>query len=349
MKLRPIFATILLIQSLAIYGEGKPEQTVKTRVSDAHFALGTICTITLYSADTDDVLESAFDIIDDIESKMSINEASSEVASINKMAGIAPVKVSADTFYVIEQSLSYFDAGRGKFDITVQPLVELWGIGTERARIPSKSEIDTAMTLIGSADVVLSQAESTVFLKRAGMAIDLGGIAKGFAADRVRDYLVERDYDRGILNFGGNIIAFGEKPGGAPWIIGIQDPFDTRGTPVATVDLTGESSVVTSGIYERYFERDGRRYHHILDPDTGYPADNELASVTIISKLGIVADVFSTIAFALGITNGAALIENTPSLDAVFTTKSREVYITSGLTECFAMSKSAYILKPLNL
>lgn len=343
MKRQAILVYILLFTSFALHGGANKEE----RFSDAHFALGTVCTITLYGQSSKDVFQGAFDIIDDIESKMSVSLPNSEVAAINRSAGVAPVTVSDDTFAVVEQSLVYLDASDGKFDITVQPLVELWGIGTEQARIPAQAEIDAAIGLIDAMDVELSRLNSTVYLKRTGMAIDLGGIAKGYAADQVKDYLIDQGFAKGILNFGGNIVTFGQKASGDPWIIGIQDPYDSRGTPVGTVSLSA-GAVVTSGIYERYFERDGRRYHHILDTDTGYPVDNELASVSIVADQGIVADVFSTIVFALGVTKGTSLLESIPSIDGVLITKGREVFVTSGIITSFSVSNTDYYLESNN-
>ena len=341
MKSVATITCILLLPLFTGFSEGKEEE----RFSDTHFAMGTVCTITLYGSDDAKAFQGAFDLIDELESKMSVSKSGSEVAAINAQAGIEPVKVSTETFFVIEQSLRYTELSGGKFDVTVGPLVELWGIGSGPPRVPERTEIDAAVALIGSGDVELNNQDSTVYLKRPGMAVDLGGIAKGYAADRVREYLLENGHSKGILNLGGNIVTFGEKPGGDPWIIGIQDPFDSRGTPVGTVKLPA-GSVVTSGVYERYFEQGGRRYHHILDPDTGYPVENELVSISIIGEAGIVADAFSTLIFALGVTKGAEMLESMPSLDGVFITKELEVYVTSGIKDLFSISNPDYHLKP---
>jgi FAD:protein FMN transferase len=342
MKHRVILTCLLMISSVAAFSEGKEEE----RFSATHFAMGTVCTITLYGNDDTKAFQGAFALIDELESKMSVSKSGSEVAAINAAAGIAPVKVSAETFFVIEQSLEYMEISGGKFDVTVQPLVELWGIGTGPPRVPGKTDIDAAVALIGAGDVELNYQNSTIYLKRSGMAVDLGGIAKGYAADRVEEYLIDYGHNKGILNFGGNIIMFGAKPGGDPWVIGIQDPFDSRGTPIGTVKLPA-GSVVTSGIYERYFEQGGRRYHHILDPETGYPVENELVSISIIGDSGIVADAFSTLIFALGVTKGAEILESIPSLDGVFITKELDVHTTSGIKDRFSISNPDYHFKPL--
>ncbi|MBT3275547.1 MAG: FAD:protein FMN transferase [Spirochaetales bacterium] len=340
---RAIIAGMLFLVSGILFAGGKEEQ----RFSDAHFALGTVCTITLYGRSNEAAFKGAFDLVDEIESKMSVSITGSEVGLINKAAGSAPVIVSGETFFVIEESLKYSALSDGAFDITVQPLVDLWGIGTEFAQIPSTVEIESAVNLIGYRDVEMNRRDSSVFLNRTGMAVDLGGIAKGYATDRVKDYFLDLSFKTGILNFGGNIVTFGRKSGGDPWVIGIQDPFDSRGKPIGTVEFSG-GAVVTSGIYERYFERNGIRYHHILDPVTGFPVENEIVSISIIADRGIVADVFSTIAFALGVTKGIGLLETIPSLDGIFITKEREVYITSGIKETFLVTNEEYFLRSLD-
>ncbi len=333
-------ACILLVPPAAAFGGGNKEN----RFSDSHFAMGTICTVTLFGRNDAKAFDGAFELIDELEWKMSVSIAESEVAAINAAAGIAPVKVSEDTFFVIEQSLTYTEKSGGKFDITVGPLVELWGIGLGPGRVPEQSEIDAALALIGYEDVELNYQDSSVYLKRPGMAVDLGGIAKGYAADRLKEYLLENGHSRGIIDLGGNIVTFGEKPGGDPWIIGIQDPFDSRGIPIGTVSLPA-GSVVTSGVYERFFEQDGRRYHHILDPDTGYPVENELVSVSIIADLGIAADAFSTLIFALGLRKGVELLESISSIDGILVTKELDVYVTSGVRDRFSISNPEYHLK----
>lgn len=312
--------------------------------SDSHFAMGTVCSITLYEEVENFQFKEVFDLIDDIESRMSVQISTSEISAVNKAAGSRPSAVSDDTFAVIEESVRYSEIGMGKFDVTVRPLVELWGIGTEAARVPDSSEIGAALALVDYTDIVLEESEKSVFLKEPGMGVDLGGIAKGYGADKVKKYLVERGFSRGIINFGGNVIAFGVKPSKEFWRIGIQDPFDSRGSQIGIIH-TRENSIVTSGIYERYFEKDGALYHHILDTDTGYPVDNTLASVTVVTGECITADAFSTLLFSLGVAEGMKLIENTTELEGIFVTKNKEIYASSGLKESFLVKNTEYILK----
>ncbi len=248
------------------------------------------------------------DKISDIENKMSLNISTSEINKINKNAGIAPVKVSKNTFDVVKASLIYSEKTKGSFDITVEPLVSIWGIGTDKARIPSKDEINNALKLINYKDVVTNEKESTIMLKRKGQAIDLGAIAKGYTADELKKVLLNYNVSSAFLNLGGNIYVLGNKPDKTPWKIGVQNPLEPRGDYLGIVSVS-DKSVVTSGNYERFFERNGKRYHHIFDTKTGYPAEKGLISVSIISDKSIDGDALSTSVYTLGLDEGKKLIE----------------------------------------
>jgi thiamine biosynthesis lipoprotein len=173
------------------------------------------------------------------------------------------------------------------------------------------------------------------------MRLDFGGIAKGFAADAVADMLRERSIAGALVDLGGNILAFGSKPDGSLWRIGIQNPFDSRGAVVGVLTVSA-SAVVTSGVYERYSELQGVRYHHILDPFTGYPSDNGLASVTIVTDDAMAADALSTGVFVLGLLRGSKLVEELPGVEAVFVTDEREIFLTSGLTAAFELRDGSF-------
>lgn len=223
---------------------------------------------------------------------MSVTIKDSEISQINENAGIRPVKVSADTFYVIQQAVHFSDVEKGYFDITVGPIVKLWNIGTDKARIPSPEEIKAKLPLVNYKDIILDEKNRTIMLKNKGMSIDLGGIAKGYAADKVAQVLKKEGVKHAIINLGGDVIAIGTKPAGGNWRIGIQTPFKPRGEYLGIIEVSNKA-VVTSGVYERYFEKDGKLYHHILNPFTGYPADSHLYSVTIIAETSIAGDALS--------------------------------------------------------
>ena len=205
------------------------------------------------------------------------------------------------------KSVEYYVDSKGYFDITIGPLVDLWKIGTEEAVVPGEEEIISAMELLGMDNIILYSGDAG--LAEPGMSIDIGGIAKGFIADKVVEILRTAGCNGAIINLGGNVLTLGEKPSGDKWKIGIQDPFEATGEYMKVVKI-GEMSVVTSGPYERNFEEDGVVYHHILDPFNGYPVVNDIAGVTVISEKSIDGDGLSTAVFAMGLAEGLELIES---------------------------------------
>ncbi len=309
--------------------------------SESHFALGTVCSITLYEKNKNFDFDDAFKIIDKLEQKMSPVIKNSEIDQINQNAGIQPIKVSEDTFFVIKEAIKYSEFKNSKFDITIGPLVDLWGIGTDHEGIPDISEIKNILPLINSSKIKLNEKDRTVLLLEKGMAIDPGGIAKGYASDIVKDFLINQGFTKGIVNLGGNVLTFGEKAPKVPWKIGIQNPLDTRGSYLGTITI-GPEAVVTSGIYERFFIQDGKRYHHILDPVTGYPVENDLLSITIVTARGIEADAYSTVVFSEGLQRGMDLLESKPGIEGIFVTKEKTIYISSGLSASFTLTSDKY-------
>jgi len=307
------------------------------------FMLGTICTIKVYDGNKDEAITKAFSRIKNIEDKMSVNKEGTELDAVGDASGKNPVKVSDDTFYVLKKGKYYSEQAEGAFDITVGPLVKLWGIGTDKARVPSKEEINTKKALINYKDLVLDEKDKTAFLKKAGMSLDLGGIAKGYAADEAARILKENGVQHAIVNLGGNILAINNNPDGNPWNVGVQNPFEPRGDSLGTLGVTNKT-VVTSGIYERYLEQNGKKYHHILNPFTGYPMDNTLASVTIITDTSIDADAMTKNIFYKGIDKGLEYVKTLKGVEAIFVTKDKEVYITDGLKDNFKILNTEFKL-----
>ncbi len=312
-------------------------------LEETKFLLGTICTVKIYDHKSQDTMDKVFNRIQEIENKMSVNKTGTEVDAIAAAAGKSYVKVSDDTFYVIQKGKYYSEKSGGKFDITIGPLVKLWGIGTDAARLPSQQEIDAKKSLINYKDVLLNEGDKSVMLKRQGMALDLGGIAKGYSADEAARILKENNVQHAIVNLGGNVLVLNDNVNGKPWSIGIQNPFETRGDIVGSIAVTSKT-VVTSGIYERYFEYNGVRYHHILDPFNGYPMNSDLASVTIVTNTSIDADAMTKNLFYLGSSQGLAYAEATPDIEAIFITKDKKVYVTKGLKENIDITNSEYKL-----
>jgi FAD:protein FMN transferase len=306
--------------------------------------LGTTCEVTLFSGGSTQAMDAAFARLAEIEARMTINRDDSEVIEVNKAAGLHPVKVTPDVFQVISRGLEFSAAGNGAFDITVAPLVKLWGIGTAAAHVPQPEQIKQALAKVSFRDLSLSARDSTVLLKRPGMGIDLGAIAKGYAADEVSRVLRERGVTSALINLGGNVLTMGKKGDGTPWRIGIQNPEEPRGSYLGIVS-TEEMAVVTSGVYERFFEQGGKHYHHIMDTQTGYPVWNGLSEVTIVTKSSTTADGYSTLVFCLGLDKGRKLVESTSgAVGAIFVTEKREVYVTSSLKQSFKLTDSSFTL-----
>ncbi len=309
-------------------------------VTESEFYLGTLCSVTLYDRVPKGIFKEVFAKVRDIEEKMSVNREDSEISRVNKNAGKKPVSLSEESFFVISRALEIAEISGGAFDPTVGPLVELWGIGTEKERIPEKEEIQELLPLVHYRNVVLNRENREVFLQREGMKLDLGGIAKGYAADSAAAILKEKGVKEAIIDFGGNILVLGKKGGKTPWRVGIQDPRDQRGRFLGIVHLT-DSAVVTSGNYERYFTANGKRYHHILDTQTGYPVWNNLDSATIVTKTSTEADALSTAVYSLGLKRGLDLIRGLSGVAGVIVTQGKDVYRSLGMEETFVLSSSS--------
>jgi thiamine biosynthesis lipoprotein len=276
---------------------------------------------------------------------MSATLEDTPVDRINKNAGIRPVPVPMDLIDVLEQALRYGALSEGAFDPTIGPLVQRWAIGSEHPRIPGALEIEETLSLINWQDVVIDRKEATVFLRRSGMALDLGAIAKGYAADEVGALLKKAGIQGAIIDLGGNIFAYGTKQGGAPWRIGIQNPLSSRGAYLGILEVR-HKSIVTSGVYERYAEIDGKRYHHILSTQDGYPVSNGLLSVTIIADRSMDADALSTAAFALGYEKGRALVESQDHAEALFIFEDKHIRGTPGALASLTLQDPQFSLSP---
>lgn len=326
-----IFLSILLI---ACKNNAKP-------VEKETYMMGTIIHLKVYGSNAKNATEKALQRISDIENKMSANIDTSEITKLNAKAGISAEKLSTDTYSVIEKSLQYSKLTKGALDATIEPIVKLWGIGTDKERIPSKSEIDEKLKLVDYNDIILDSKSSTVKLRRTGQAIDLGAIAKGYTADEVKKVLISNKISSALINLGGNVYAIGNKTDGTSWNIGVQNPLDTRGQYIGTISVT-DKSIVTSGNYERYFIKDGKRYHHIFDSKTGYPSDAGIISSTIISDNSIDGDALSTSTYILGLTKGLKLIESIQGVDAIFITTDKKVYITDGIKDKFNLTSKEF-------
>ncbi|HSN65976.1 MAG TPA: FAD:protein FMN transferase, partial [Fusibacter sp.] len=194
--------------------------------------------------------------------------------------------------------------------------------------------------------IVIDENEKTIFLPQKGMSLDLGAIAKGYIADRVKDLILEEGYESAIINLGGNVLTVGTKPNSDTWSIGVRDPESDAGSTMGILKLE-DNSIVSSGIYERFFIEGDKRYHHLINPKVGYPEQNDMMSVSIISELSVDGDALSTTVFLLGLEAGFELVEELENIEAVFVMADRSVYITSGLGEKFILTNDNYTIKEL--
>lgn len=308
------------------------------------FVLGTVCTIRIWGNDDPDILKECFDYLNTVHSLMSPSVPDSDLDRLKKAAGKKAVRVDSMTMEVIEKGLEYAEISRGYFDISIGPLVSLWDINSGEASVPEQSEIDRALSCMGYSDIIINKADSTVFLKREGMAIDLGGIAKGYASDGVREILLKHGISSAMVNLGGNIFAVGRKNKDTKWAIGIQSPFEDRGTSIGRI-LVEDTAVITSGPYERFFIEDGVRYHHILNPFTGYPVVNNIEGVSVYCRSGIDGDALSTTFFSFGIEKGLELAERLDETEVIYITKDRELYMSSGAAQLYEPIETSYTIK----
>lgn len=307
------------------------------------FLMGTYIVLRVYDEGKEEALDDAVARIEELDKKLTSNGPGSEIDAINQAAGEKAVEVSDDVFPLIETAEKYSAIPNSGFDYTIGPITDLWRIGFDDARVPEPEEIEEALPLVNHEKVKLDLDQQTVFLTEEGMRIDLGAIAKGYIADEVKKVFLDNGVTTAIIDLGGNVVVMGDSPNreGTGFNVGVQDPFDSRGTYVAAINLRNQS-IVTSGIYERYIEQDGEVYHHLMNPETGYPFENELASVTIISEESIDGDALSTVAFGFGLEAGLEYVNNYENIEGIFITKEREVYTTDGLSEVFSLTNDDY-------
>lgn len=275
------------------------------------FYFNTIIAIQLNDSQDESLIDTCFDMANTYEHYFSRTLEGSDIYNINHANG-APVEVHDETAELIRYGIAFGDLSGGVFDISIGALTDLWDIPNNNGTIPAQTQIDAALATVDYRQITVDG--NTVTLGNPNAALDLGGIAKGYVADRMREYLNANGACEGFINLGGNVLTLGQKANDEPYHIGIRKPFGEDGETITAVDVT-DRSIVTSGRYERYFEKDGHIYHHILDPKNGYPYDNGLNGVTILSDSSMVGDALSTICFALGQEKGTEFLSSMPSND----------------------------------
>lgn len=299
-------------------------------LSKSSFLLNTIVSINIYDKQDEKLIDGCFDLIAKYETIYSRTDNSSELYALNHKTaphkGLA-YQISDEMSALLQYGLYYSKLSGGAFDISVAPITSLWDFTAVNPKVPQGVDIANALPNVNYKYIQLNDKE-VAFLKP-GVAIDFGAIAKGYIADKVKEYLLSNGVKSAMINLGGNVLCVGGKPGATPFKVGIQKPFANRNETIAIMEIS-DLSVVSSGIYERFFTLNGVSYHHILNPETGYPYDNNLVSVTIISKASVDGDGLSTTCFALGLEKGLELIKSLNDTYAVFITKDYDIYYSEG-------------------
>lgn len=322
MKKKRLVSAILLavIVCGSLFFCSRANQKVVTK---SGFYFDTVIQITLYHGE-EDLLDDCFEMAKTYENYFSTTKENSDIAKINA-AGGKPVKVHEETLELIKKGLEYGEKSEGKFDITIGRLSSLWNFSENEGEVPTKDAIKEALKTVDYKTVKISG--DTVALENPEAQMDLGGIAKGYIADQMKAYLVEHGVKQGLINLGGNVLTIGEKKNGEGYHIGIRKPFDEAGATIAEVEVK-DQTVVSSGVYERYFYKKEKLYHHLLDTKTGYPIENDLLGVTIICDRSVDGDALSTTAFALGLEDGMRYMESLDGVRAAFVTKDYQVHWT---------------------
>lgn len=315
----------------------------KTPLTRTESLLHTVVTLSIYHEGQEEVMDEALGEIAELESLLSTNLETSDIYKINQAAGKEAVAVDPRTFSLLEAAIEASAASQGRFDVSIGAISQLWRIGSTEARKPSDEEITAGLAHIDYQKIELDKANQTVKIPQ-GMILELGAISKGFIADQIRDFFASKGITTAVINLGGNVIVMGSSPNNPDgWKVGVQDPDEIRGATVGSVFQT-DSSIVTSGIYERYLEVDGIRYHHILNPETGYPIDNSISGVTVFTKSSTQADALSTSLFVMGLEEGLAYINQLEGVEAVFMDKDHGVHVSDGLKNTFELSNEEYHL-----
>jgi thiamine biosynthesis lipoprotein len=335
-----MIAIIIVIILIVIFITGKYENN---EIVKSSYALGTLINLRAYGNKAEKAIDEALERLNNIDDKMSAFKENSEISKINYMAGTSETSVGRDTYFVVKKAIEYSKVLEGTFDPTIRPLVKLWSIGTKEEKIPEEAEIRAVMKLVNCSDVILDESNTSIMLKHKNQALDVGGIAKGFAADEVRDIFLKHNIKSALIDLGGNIFALGSKQDNTPWRVGIQNPFKPRGEFIGILSVKNKS-IVTSGNYERYFMKDGKRFHHIIDPKTGYPSESKIISATIISDNSIDGDGLSTGVYILGVDKALKIIDEIEGIDAIFVTEDKKVYMTSGVKDVFILADDEFIL-----
>ncbi len=302
-------------------------------------AMDTVMSLTAYGRNSEEAVNAAVEEIERLDALLSTGSVSSEISGIN-FAGEGTL--SEDTETILREALEIYRETDGLFDVTIYPLMELWGFSTGEYHVPTEEELAEILPLVDASQIQMT--EGYVSLGE-GQRIDLGGIAKGYTSARVMEIFREYGVTCGMVSLGGNVQTLNKKLDGSAWQIGIQDPDSSQGSVLAVVSVENQA-VITSGGYERYFEEDGNTYIHILDPRTGYPADSGLVSASVVSENGMLADALSTALYLMGAETAADYWQDhADEFDMILVTEDRTIYVTEGLKDSFTSEEEVILIE----
>lgn len=314
---------LLLIVIFSLCTFSGCSSTKPVTVSD--FALNTFVSITLYGKSNEEIAKNALAKVKYYENIFSKTQNGSQVYTLNDLGFLS--YADKDLYELILKAQEYSKMTDGSLDISIGPLTSLWDITGDTPKVPNSEDIDNALTLVDYNNI-RCMSDNTIMLD-SDMKVDLGAIAKGFIADKIRNYLLEQGVTNGIINLGGNILCLGKKPNNSNYVVGIQKPFSEISETILSLDIS-DMSVVTSGVYERYFKENDTIYHHIIDPSTGYPATSGVTSVTIISKDSLTGDCLSTACLIMGKDKALKLINSMENVYAIIIDDQSQIYYSDG-------------------
>ena len=301
--------------------------TVNKECTRQLFAMDTVMSFTAYGKNSEQAVDAAVKEVQRLDELLSTGNPDSEVSAINtKGSGT----LSDDTKTILTEAMEIYRETDGLFDVTIYPLMQLWGFPTQEYHVPTESELQKALTKVDASQIVIEGDQVTL---GTGQQMDLGGIAKGYTSARIMEIYREYGITSGMVSLGGNVQTLGTRPDGKDWNIGIQNPDGQQGSLLAALPVENKA-VITSGGYERYFEEDGNTYIHILNPKTGYPADSGLVSVSIISENGMLADALSTSLYLMGKEKAAEYWRtHADAFDMILEDKDGILYVTEGISQ----------------
>lgn len=356
MKLKAVMACVCLSVSLLLGGcnnikqdtttETKNTQTEEKAESNEEaskdiFAMDTYMTVTAYGAKAQEAVDEAEAEIQRLDELLSTGNEESEIAQLNQNKSAI---LSEDAGYLVERALELNKETDGAFDIAIYPVMEAWGFPTQNYQVPTADTLESLLKLADASQIIYDENSRKISFDREGMKIDLGGIAKGYTSSRIMDIYKENNISSGLVNLGGNVQALGTKPDGSKWRVAVQSPDDTEDyLGILSVE---DKAVITSGGYERYFEQDGKTYHHIINPKTGYPAENGLTSVTVVSEDGTLADGLSTSLFIMGKEEAIEFWKaHSEEFDIIMLTDEGKLYVTEGIQDDFSTEMEMEIIE----